>query len=194
MFEQTASVCTHTHVSVLPGWAPHRWPQPVWCVWELFDLSCCPVLHFLPAPKSQLQGSRRSSSYYSEDNMNYNDPLTHTYLPGTRWQLPCTQVLPCRCGTCAYLCAGTSSSSPQGRWPLPWMIGTAWWPSFSLLWLTSCSGHNAHQSYQKQRNAWWNQTVRHVENIHTDMFTVSHISLFSEYQIHVIWIIYVWMK
>ncbi len=62
-----------------------------------------------------------------------------TYLPGTRWLLPCRLVPPCRCGICVCRCAGTSSSSPQGIWHPPWLNGTAWWPSSFLLWLTSFS-------------------------------------------------------
>lgn len=75
----------------LPGWAPRRWPRPVWCVWELFDPSCCLVLHFLPAPESQLRGSRKpiiimhkssSSDSHSRANMNYSDPQTDRTTPG----------------------------------------------------------------------------------------------------------------
>lgn len=79
------------------------------------------------------------------------------YLLGTRWLLPCRRAHPCRCGICVCRCAGTSSSSPQGRWPPPWRSGTAWWPSSFLLWLTSCSGRSATTASEYHKNIFYTQ-------------------------------------
>lgn len=102
-----------------------------------------------------------------------------SYLPGTRWLLPCRRVHPCRCGICACQCAGTSSFSPQERWHLPGLNGTAWWPSSFPLWLTSCSGHRVQHFMRLHRSTVLgiiqrNQdivSVKRLNSLQTDTWT-----------------------
>lgn len=89
---------------------------------------------------------------YTKYTVPDSESCVATHLPGTRWLLPCKLVPPYRCGICVCRCAGTSSSSPQGKWHLPWMNGTAWWPSFFLLWLTSCSGYRKQPQRVNKKN------------------------------------------
>lgn len=89
---------------------------------------------------------------YTKYSVPDSESCDATHLPGTRWLLPCKLVPPYRCGIYVCRCAGTSSSSPQGKWRLPWMNGTAWWPSFFLLWLTSCSGNRKQPQRVNNKN------------------------------------------